>query len=233
MTTAGLLAAGTAVALAGTAQLNHGGMIAIPALHDAAEDRPLHYTPVCSHTAIPVCLNPAYATYLAGVATALTPVLTELAGLPGAPTRISQVAASYEQVTGNNVSAGLTGPTVSGTVFPLLLPNQLPAPAMTPSELADATLASAGPAIVATIIKDGPGATDAQRAVAAALRMSLRLPQELPTIVGRQLVTRPLPPSVQAAAERFAALSASARHAWLVQHLTALRAGRITLAQLP
>ena len=36
-----------------------------------------------------------------------------------------------------------------------------------------------------------------------------------------------------AAAQRFAALAPSARHAWLVQHLTALRAGRITLAQLP
>ena len=36
-----------------------------------------------------------------------------------------------------------------------------------------------------------------------------------------------------AAARRFAALPAPARHAWLVQHLAALRAGRITLEQLP
>jgi hypothetical protein len=36
-----------------------------------------------------------------------------------------------------------------------------------------------------------------------------------------------------AAAQRFAALPPSARHAWLVQHVTALRAGRITVAQLP
>ena len=32
---------------------------------------------------------------------------------------------------------------------------------------------------------------------------------------------------------RFAALSASARHAWLAAHLAALRAARITLAQIP
>src|SRR5439155_8125395 len=57
ITTAGLLAAGTAVALAGTGKLDAHGMIAIPALHDAANDRPLSYPPVCSHTAIPVCLN--------------------------------------------------------------------------------------------------------------------------------------------------------------------------------
>lgn len=36
-----------------------------------------------------------------------------------------------------------------------------------------------------------------------------------------------------AAAKRFAALPAAARHAWLVDHLTALRAGRITLGELP
>ncbi len=35
------------------------------------------------------------------------------------------------------------------------------------------------------------------------------------------------------AARRFAALPAVAKHAWLVQHLAALRAGRVSLAQLP
>ena len=85
VTAAGLLAAGTAVALAGTGKLDAHGMIAIPALHDAANDRPVHYTPVCSHTAIPVCLNPAYTSYLPATAAALAPVLNEIAGLPGAP----------------------------------------------------------------------------------------------------------------------------------------------------
>ncbi len=41
------------------------------------------------------------------------------------------------------------------------------------------------------------------------------------------------PAGVSAAAQRFAALSASARHAWLAAHLAALRAGTITLAQIP
>jgi hypothetical protein len=36
-----------------------------------------------------------------------------------------------------------------------------------------------------------------------------------------------------AAAKRFAALPAAARHAWLEAHLTALRAGRVTLSELP
>jgi hypothetical protein len=38
---------------------------------------------------------------------------------------------------------------------------------------------------------------------------------------------------ITAAADRFAALSASARHAWLATHLTALQSGHITLEQLP
>ena len=130
ITAAGLLAAGTAVALAGTGKLDAHGMIAIPALHDAASDRPVRYTPVCSHTPVPVCLNPAYAGYLPATAAALAPVLTEIAGLPGAPARVSQAAAVYRQGTGNSVSVGLPGPPLGGRppVLRLLLPDQLLGP---------------------------------------------------------------------------------------------------------
>jgi hypothetical protein len=38
---------------------------------------------------------------------------------------------------------------------------------------------------------------------------------------------------VYAAARRFAALPAATQHAWLATHLDALRAGHVTLAQLP
>jgi hypothetical protein len=38
---------------------------------------------------------------------------------------------------------------------------------------------------------------------------------------------------INAAAQRFGALPASARRAWLATHLAALRAGTVTLAQLP
>ena len=108
---------------------------------------------------------------------------------------------------------------------------------MTTSEVAAAVRSSAGPAIVASVTGDGPGATPAQRAVAAALRTSAGLPEAvLRSAPPRQRPNGaivPLPVPVQAAARRFAALPAPARHAWLVRHLAALRAGRITLAQLP
>jgi hypothetical protein len=164
-------------------------------------------------------------------------VLNQLAGLPGTPARISQAAATYQQGIGNSVSVSLAGPPISGTppVFRLLLPDQLPGPSMTTSALGAAVRSSAGPALVASVIGDGLNANPAQRAVAAALRMSAGLPQAPPSAPGMQRpnATMPLPVPVQAAARRFAALPASARHAWLVQHLAATRAGRITLAQLP
>lgn len=239
ITTAGLAAAGTAVALAGTGKLDAHGMIAIPALHDAANDRPLRYTPVCSHTAIPVCLNPAYTSYLPATAAALTPVLNEIAGLPGAPARISQAAATYHQGTGNSVDVSMAGPSLSGTppVFHTLFPFQLSGPTMTTSELAAAVRSTAGLALVAGVVGDAPGATPARQAVAAALRMSAGLPEAVfgptPTRQRPNPPMTPLPARVRAAARRFAALPVPARHAWLVRHLAALRAGRITLAQLP
>jgi hypothetical protein len=238
----GLLAAGTAVALAGTGRLDSHGMIAIPALHDAASDRPLRYTPVCGHTAIPVCLNPAYASYLPAVSAALAPVLSEVAGLPGAPASISQAAAAYQQGPGNSVAISMTGPAVSGTVFHLLLPSQVPGPTLTTGEVASEVRAATGSSILADVIGGG---SPAQRAVLAALQKLAGLPLAQPVpgtpqpagpprpSTPRQSTAPPLPRSLSPAAQRFAALPAPARHAWLVRHLAALRAGQLTVAQLP
>jgi len=253
-TTTGLLVAGTAVALAGTGRLDAHGMIAIPALHDAASDRPLRYTPVCSHTAIPVCLNPAYASYLPATEAALAPTLDQLAGLPGAPARISQAAVTYQQGRGNSVGFGLAGRQISGMppVFHLLLPVELPGPAITTSEVAAQLRSVTGPSIVASVTGDNPGASQAQHAVTTALLMAARVvPPHLPaggTPTAGNGVAGPPPwagaggePYVgaapgspaYAAARRFAALPAAVRRAWLTQHLAALRAGRISLGQLP
>ena len=243
---AGLVAAGTATVLAGTGQLDTHGMIAIPALHDAASDRPVRFTPVCSHTAIPVCLNPAYAHYLPVAVTALAPVLSEIAGLPGAPVRVSQAPAAYRQGRENSISTGLAGPAMSGRppVFRLLLPSQLPGPAMTTAGLAAEIRSSAGLGIVSSFVGAGRHPSPAQQAVLAVLARASGLPQ--PTSPPRRTPSAsrrvaPSPPTPEpppgspayAAAQRFAALTPAARRGWLAAHLPALRAGRITLAQLP
>ena len=216
VTAAGVLMAGAAVVLAGTGRFDAHGMIAIPVLHDLADDRPIPYTPVCSQTTIPVCLHPAYTVYLSAVAAALEPVLNEVAGLPGAPVRISQAATNYQQTGGGGI--GVYDLAMSGTppVYTLFLPNQLPGPTMTISESAAAVRTMAGRAIVSGVI--GGVSEPAQRAVMAAMLHATDLAPGDP---------------VAAAAQRFAALSAAARRAWLVEHLTALRGGQISLAQLP
>ena len=89
---AGLAAAGTAIGLTGTARTQAYGTV-IPALHDAANDRPIPYTPVCGQAAgVPVCVHPAYRNFLPDVTAALAPVLRQITSLPGAPARVDQVA---------------------------------------------------------------------------------------------------------------------------------------------
>ena len=220
LTTAGLLAAITATALAGTGRLDPHGMIAIPALHNPANDRPVPYTPVCSDTPIPVCLHPAYTVHLPAVTAALEPVLSELAGLPGAPVRVNQTVAIYRQESGNDVRISRAGTAMSGTPpeLHILLPTQLGRSVAT-DELTTVLQTDTAHDILSSVIGGGRReTTDAQQAVAEAILKTSTLSPGTPTA---------------AAAQRFAALPPAARHAWLTHHVAALRAGQITLAELP
>jgi hypothetical protein len=236
VTAAGLAAAGTAVALAGTGRLDPHGMIAIPALHDAAAGQPVRYTPACHRSPIPICVNPAYAGFLPAVATAVGPELTEFAGLPGAPARISQVAPVYQQELGNgiNVSAHTSG--ASEFIVPDPLPGQ---PGGTSAQFAANLAEGLGLQLASHVILSGAdrsaGAAPGQ-AELAVIAGSVRFPpsvesRDLAPLYG-QLLPQPGSPAAQAA-KRFAALSPAARHAWLAAHLAALQAGRVPLAQLP
>jgi hypothetical protein len=245
---AGLAAAGTAVALAGTGRMEPSGMIAIPALHDAASDQPIAYTPVCSGGTVPVCLNPAYRSYLPVVAAALRPALAEIAGLPGAPARISQAAPVFRQAPHHGIYTSAVGvqsavgrkgqdaPTGSGhPLARLILPDPFPGQSANGAVITTAQFAAqirvlGGQTIIARVIGN---ASPAQQAVQLAL---LRLTgPRLAQLPGQRLrrTGPPLSAGTRAAAQRFAALPAAAQHPWLAQHLAALRAGRVTLARLP
>jgi hypothetical protein len=237
VTAAGVAAAGTAVGLVTTARLSADGIV-IPALHDAASDRPFSYTPVCGQAAgIPVCVNPAYGRWLPDVTAALGPVFREVAGLPGAPVRATQVGASY-----NGGEAGNTGgqaATIGGRPPVLSLAIGalgLPGAPETATVFADQLRLLAVHAFVGAGARAG---TSAQQAVQAALVRDAGVPFATQTQV---MLTSGLPSWAQAggppgpvyaAARRLAALPAAARHAWLAAHLAALRSGRLTLAQLP
>ncbi|GIF98864.1 hypothetical protein [Catellatospora citrea] len=220
LTTVGLLAAVAATALAGTGRLDPHGMIAIPTLHRVGNDRAVPYTPVCGTTSIPVCLHPAYSTYLPTVTAALEPVLRELADLPGAPARIDQAAAIYRQDPNNGVIISREGPAAIGTppTLRVLLPFQS-GRSMTAAELGSALRADTGRDIVNWVLNIGrDGVSEAQLAVAEAVLATSTLPAGTPAAT---------------AAARFAALPSDRRHAWLTEHIAALRAGQVTLDELP
>jgi hypothetical protein len=216
VTVTGLVAAGTAVGLTSTARLAAHGVV-ILALHDAASDRPIRYPPVCGGSAIPVCVHPAFRGCLLQVATALDPVLREVAGLPGAPVSAVQVAAS-----------NLGDPAAIFGSPPAYHFTMLDAP-RSPGAQGDFFAGSLRISVVLVLVTGSPGpgglsGTQAQQAVEAVLLRAVGV---------RDRRTHSADRAVSAAARRFAALPAAARHAWLMANLAALRAGHVTVSQLP
>jgi hypothetical protein len=242
---AGLAAAGTGVGLAGTARLEARGIV-IPALHDAANDKLIAYTPVCSHAAVPVCLHPAYRSFLPAVTAALGPVLSEVAGLPGAPVRVSQVAITHLQQRPHN-GIEISGPVIGGSPPGLSLPLSgmvLPGEGhTTTAEFIRQLRGQVPPMILNTLFGGDQQDTESQQGKRSAQQPNPRvLAQQAIEAALAQVAGVPpdsgMPPLTPdrpyyVAAKRFAALPAAARHAWLVDHLTALRAGQITLGELP
>jgi hypothetical protein len=241
LTLAGVASAGTAAGLASTARLSAHGMV-IPALHDAASDAPIAYAPVCGRAAgIAVCLNPAYRRWLPDMTAALAPVLTEVAGLPGAPVRATQIAAPYP--TGQGAPPQAVTLAGSPPVLRMSL-GQLDMPG--PCGFCDQSVGATGfdgqirllftQAIVGA--GNGPG-SPAQQAVGAALLQRAGIPFAAQPKLEAIARNGPGPAPghaagpVYAAARRFAALPAAARHAWLAAHLTAVAAGRLPLKDLP
>jgi hypothetical protein len=243
VTMAGLALAGTAIGLVDAAHLGPHGVV-IPALHDAANDRPISYTPVCGRAAgEPVCVNPAD---LTGLTAALAPVVRQWAGLPGAPVRAVQTPAVYNSTDGE----GGQVMTISGRPPKLGIPlgalGISGAFGWTGGQVSDELRLLAEHAFVGA--GDGRG-TQAQQAVEAALLQGVGVPiSQQPSLLsaaGLPSWGRPAPDMkhpdgpppatspVYDAARRLAALPSATRHAWLAAHLAALRSGQLTLAQLP
>jgi hypothetical protein len=245
VTLAGLAAAATAVGLTGTARESAHGVV-IPALDDAANDAPMTYTPACARAAgVPVCLNPAYGRWLPDITAALAPVLSEVAGLPGAPARAAQVAASYPS-GGNGPPQPITAggyPTVLRMQLGLL---NMPGPCgfcggpTATEQFADQVRLLFAHAFVGA--GNGSG-SPVQQAVQAALLRGAGIPfAAQPGLVattenfpGAGPVSTPGPATgpVYAAARRLATLPTAARHAWLAAHLAVLRTGGLTVNDLP
>jgi hypothetical protein len=244
-----VFAAGIALAVAGfglaaTARMSQvTGAIEIPALRGGVPDKPLPYTPVCAPASggFLVCVHPAYRSYLGQAVASFGPVMAELSGLPGAPVRADDVfgQALPSAVQQGNRDGYLTG---SPAVYQFSMNGAL-------AQVSDAALFRDGfrqdivhAVIVGTVGRltaDGTflpdSGTPAQQAVQDGLLAAVGS-QPFPLCPqgdyssAQHCTTQA---QVTAAAARFAALPAVTRHAWLAANLTALKSGRITLAQIP
>jgi len=255
---AGVAAAAAAFSLTGTARNFFPAGWEIPAVHDAADNQPVPYTPDCAVGAFTVCIHPAFAPYLGAMAAALRPAAAEIAGLPGAPVRAEMnsgvapraVAGTTSVYAYSTEQEGVGGESFWAT----------PATAGTTAWEQGAqqdfiTWFVSGPAE-----QDSPGPTPAEEAVAIALlaRIGAPVPQypqfsQPSTSSGGSSASSTAGGSatsgasgaqsgaqsaataaqITAAATRVGSLSSAARHAWLAASIAGLRSGAITLAQLP
>jgi hypothetical protein len=242
-----LLAVGVALAvaafgLADTANVNDPTLtLQIPVLDNAlaSSNHPIPYTPVCSAGSFRVCVHPAYQPYLSWVTGALDPVIAQVSGLPGAPTSARDVSNSLLSPA---ISQGFGIGQIAGGSYEFSL-NGIPF-SPTQSMVDDSLRQDLVHAIVvgaaATLVTGSDGSqgyqpnpgTPAQQAVMDGLLKAFGTPPyPIPQPNGNG--PAPVPSQVLAAAAKFAALPAATRHAWLAANLTALKAGTVTLAQLP
>jgi hypothetical protein len=240
-----LLVAG--LGLAGTGTGSPAGGYEIPSIDSGIISKAVSYTPVCSTGSFHVCVHPAYRDYLPQVASALSSVATELAGLPGVPTRATEVA---QAALPPALADGNGNGQVTGGVYQFSMNNAV---ALQPdaSQLKDGFQQDIVRAVVIgpasqDVTSTGPGGspgdlrpdngTLAQQAVEDGLLRALGS-QPVPVVgvdggPGAQQF-RQQQSEVAAAAARFAALPAATRNAWLAVNLAAVKAGTTTLAQVP
>jgi hypothetical protein len=229
LTVVGLALVAAAFGLLSTSHHDAHGLV-VPLLHDAASDREIPYTPVCVHDrTLPVCLHPAYAGggELSFFDTMVNAIAAPLAGVPGLPVRAAQ---------SENGDIGIPGATVAGNPPVLQLPDDIihggsigqagfAAALRTRIALALVIPVGASPAVQSCHCAAARVTTPAQRAAALYLLDQGGYPAS-PLLI-------PDDAAVTAAARRLATLAPAARHAWFTTHIAALRAGTLTLTELP
>jgi hypothetical protein len=226
---AGLMTVAATFGLLSTSRHDSHGLV-VPLLHDAASDRMIPYTPVCTQSSpLPVCLHPAYAraNELAFFDTMVNTIAAPLAGVPGLPTRAAQSpngdpGSVVAQVTGSPPVLGLPDDIVQGDSIG---PAEFTATLRTRIALALVTREGTNPAVRSCRCAAATAITPAQQAAALYLLNQARYP------AGPGLMSSD--PAITAAARGLAALTAAARHTWFTGHIAALRAGTLTLEEMP
>lgn len=180
-------------------------------------DRPARvYTPVCSTAPLPVCVHPAYVAALPQASADLNTLLAPLIGVPGFPSRAEQSAPSTISQAVQIVGA-----------LPFALDSYNTYNART-----TALFCAIYACPTDTLVPIGtPQPGDLARAAIAAWLWDRVEGQTYSRFdsCGMGGYTS----DVCAAAARFASLDPQTQHEWLVAHFADLRAGRLTLEELP
>ena len=243
-----VLAVGVALAVAGfvlaeTANVSDPtSTLQIPAIDNTlAASKPIPYTPVCAGS-FHVCLHPAYLPYLPQVQAAIDPVIAQLSGLPGTPARATEVSQSVLPV---NLSMGNGDGQLVNGVYEFSLSNAVALtqdPKYLKTSLQQDLVRSAFVGDQVLTMPDGTQllgyGTPAQQAVMDGLLTTLgtpafQVPESMNGTPPPGLSSPAQQAQVMAAAAKFAALPAAQRHSWLAANFAALKAGHITLAQIP
>lgn len=181
---------------------------ASPAQMEAAS---VPYDPVCAKKEIAVCVHPAYEDLLPETATVVSEIVRPLVGVPGAPTRAEQVNSSF------------ISPKSNGTLSFFLHDRR-----SLGDELAfQVSSGLVGHETPQTLRGTAGAPDDARNAVQAwLLRQAGRNSEYI-------LFASEKPEAVAAASQRFAELTSKEREKWLRKNYTDLRAGRLTVEDLP
>jgi hypothetical protein len=201
---------GGAVGLAGSAHRDAQGAV-VTALDATAAATPLPYTPVCSGSAVVVCVHPAYRVKLSVLDDAVNRLAVPLAGTPGLPRRVREGPIfQFRDIR------------VAGAVV------VIPPVFIQGNDLGVETVSVTNTLAVALV--QGPG-QQVQQAGAAQRAVALYLLRQAGDATDSHFV--PTDPAVRAAAGGLAAMPATERHAWLAAHIAAVRAGTISVNEVP
>ncbi len=192
--------------------------IRIPILYNAASDRPIPYTPICSQTALPVCVHPAYSAELPQLSALINRLAAPLIGISGAPVQADQRPADGPwQVVGNI----LVVPPFAAHASDWADPKE-PFMRMLFTEIALGLVSAPRP------IPNSPDSehhksqrnyTTTQQAIA------LYLLQQANITVDPNILQ--ISPQARAFEQSLATQSRASQHAWLAQHYVAVLQGKL------
>jgi hypothetical protein len=234
----GTLAAAALALVVGWTQLVPAKVFDVP-----SASRAVAYEPVCTQDSFAICLHPAYESVLDDTAALVDAVVSPLVGLPAFPVRAEQVRPVLE---GEAIDETAFGP-VEASPYVLAI---MPADPQANDGVEAAYIATA--AVAGQTDRLVPMLNPAQSAIASWLMDQSGLewstamgvlfpPVNEGTPIKEAVDSGMMAPDeaddllaqIELAADRFGALTPEAQHAWLEANFAALRAGDLTLDDLP